>query len=327
MPKRVRVGVIGAGNFGRRHIAAYSAQADVDLVGIAERDRDLGRAVAAAWGVPSFEQAEDLLDSCHPDGVSVVTPVRQHLQVTLAALERDCPVLLEKPVALSVDEVKAIELAAERSSAFVVPAHLLRFARPYVAVRTQVRAGAIGQVIALAARRDRGRAHAQLFPDVHPALMTLIHDIDVALWLTGAPATRVVGWEHCGPSGEAPVLVWAHVEAGDGSLWSLRTNWLLPDDALPVDALEVVGSQGVISLDLRPDLVVATSRSTAEHHDWMSDVSLAALEAEIAHFCDCVRKGEMSPIVTLAEAREGVRVARAITESAKAGAVPIDLRA
>jgi len=326
MAKPIRVGVVGAGNFGRRHVTAYEARADVVLVGIADCDLELARSVAARWGIPAFTDAANLLDACHPDAISVVTPAQHHLKATLAGLERDCAVLSEKPVGMSVDEVEALQEAERASSAFVVPAHILRFARPYVAARDQVRSGAVGQVMAVATRRDRGRGHAQLFPGVHPALMTLIHDIDVALWITGATASRVTAWERSGPPGDQPVIVWAQIEASDGSLWSLRTNWLLPDDVFPIDALEVVGADGMISLDLRPDLAIATSRRRGEEQDFISDVTVAALEAEIAHFCDCVRKAEMSPIVTLADAHEGIRIAEAIVASAKAGGLAISLQ-
>jgi predicted dehydrogenase len=326
MAEPIRVGVVGAGNFGRRHIAIYGARPDVRLVGVAERDPELARAVANRWGIPAFANAQGLLDACRPDAISVVTPAQYHLEPAVVALERNCAVLLEKPVAMSVDEVDTLEAAARGSSAFVVPAHLLRFARPYAAAKEQVCAGAVGQVIALATRRDRGRGHAQLFSDVHPAMMTLIHDIDMALWITGATASRVVGWERAGLAAHQPVVVWAHVEASDGSLWSLRTNWLLPDDVVPVDALEVVGTDGVLSLDLRPDLIVASGRGRGEGQDGVSEVTAAALEAEIAHFCDCVRMGAASSVVTLAEAREGIRVAEAIVTSARAGGLPIDLR-
>jgi predicted dehydrogenase len=84
-------------------------------------------------------------------------------------------VLLEKPVATSSPEVQAIETAAIDSSAFVMPAHILRFAAPYVSLRARVAEGAIGRLLGIDSNRDRSRDHLQLYADVHPALMTLRH--------------------------------------------------------------------------------------------------------------------------------------------------------
>src|SRR5262249_57619177 len=117
--------------------------------------------------------------------------------------------------------VRGIDAAAIASSAFVMPAHILRFAPPYVSLKARVAGGAIGRLLAIHSNRDRSRDHLQLYPDVHPALMTLIHDIDLALWISGSPALRVSAYQR----GDAvPTLVWAHAEAADRSLWSLRTS-------------------------------------------------------------------------------------------------------
>jgi predicted dehydrogenase len=105
----------------------------------------------------------------------------------------------------------------------------------------------------------------------------------------------------------APALVWGHIEAGDGSLWSLRTSWLLPGDASIADCVEVYGSLGAEQIKL-----------TADDYD-------AALDAEIAHFCACVRKRETSSVVTLTDAAHGIRVAEALIASAAAGGSQIEI--
>ena len=209
---------------------------------VADRDRERARSVAEHFGVDRwFGDGAELIAECRPDGVSVVTPAGHHLEPTLAALSYGCAVLLEKPVATSSIDVAVLEAAATDSSAFVMPAHILRFAAPCVSLRARVAEGALGRLLAIHSSRDRGRDHLQLYPDVHPALMTLIHDIDLALWISGAPALKVTAHER---GDGAPALVWAHVEAGDGSLWSLRTSWLLPGDASFTDRVQVYGSQG-----------------------------------------------------------------------------------
>jgi predicted dehydrogenase len=299
----LRIGVIGVGRFGERHLSAYARQ-EVEIVAVADRDRERARSVAERFGLPRwFGDGAALVAECRPDGVSVVTPGRDHLEPTLTALSHGSSVLLEKPVATSSHQVRAIETAAVESTAFVMPAHILRFAAPYASVRARVADGAIGRLLAIDSNRDRSRDHLQLYPDVHPALMTLIHDIDLALWISGSPALRVSAYQR----GDAPALVWAHVEAADGSLWSLRTSWLLPTDASFSDRLEVHGSDGAEVLELT------------------SDTHVGALDAEVAHFCSCIRSGAPSDVITLTEAAHGIRIAEAIISSAAAGGIQVDV--
>jgi predicted dehydrogenase len=299
----LRIGVIGVGRFGERHLSAYARQ-EVEIVAVADRDRERARSVAERFGLPRwFGDGAALVAECRPDGVSVVTPGRDHLEPTLTALSHGSSVLLEKPVATSSHQVRAIETAAVESTAFVMPAHILRFAAPYASVRARVADGAIGRLLAIDSNRDRSRDHLQLYPDVHPALMTLIHDVDLALWISGAPALRVSAYQR----GDAPALVWAHVEAADGSLWSLRTSWLLPTDASFSDRLEVHGSDGAEVLEL-----------TADTH-------AGALDAEVAHFCSCIRRGATSDVITLTDAAHGIRIAEAIISSAAAGGIQVDV--
>jgi predicted dehydrogenase len=206
--------------------------------------------------------------------------------------------------------------ADEASAGFVMPAHILRFAAPYIALRNRVQDGSIGQLLGIAAVRDRDRDHVRLYGDVHPALMTLVHDVDLALWISGSRALRVSA-QGRGGSAEHPRLLWAQVEADDGSVWSLRTSWLLPEGAQSTDRLEVYGSEGMVALNLAPTVTVFADGAGPVDHELTPDAQPGALDAEVAHFCACVTRGTKSDVVTLADAARGVRLAEAVMESAK----------
>ena len=312
MTRPLRVGVIGVGSFGERHVRAYARQPDVSIVGIVDRDPDRARAVAARWEIDgSFEDAERLFHERDLDGVSVVTPGEYHLEQTLLGIEHGCAVLLEKPVAMSSGEVAAIEAAVAASTVFVQPGHILRFAAPYVALRKRVRSGALGGLLAVSSSRDRPRSHSALYP-IHPAFMTMVHDIDLALWISGSRAVRVIADERGVDDSGQPHLVWAQIEAADGSVWSLRTSWVLPDTARLADRLEVYGTDGAIALEFNDDELTPETQA-------------GALDAEIEHFCACIRGDVASSVITLAEAACGIRIAEAIIASARQGGVPVDL--
>jgi predicted dehydrogenase len=319
----LRVGVIGVGDFGERHIRAYARQPGVVIVGIADRNPARACEVARRWRIDRwFEDGARLIAACRPDAVSIATPAQQHVEQTLVALEQGCSVLLEKPVAMSTSEVAALEAALARATVFVQPAHILRFSAPHNALRNRIREGAIGRVIGISATRDRPRSHEVDFPGVHPALMTMVHDIDLALWISGSEAVRVSAAERDSAS---PLLVCARVEAADGSIWLLRTSWLLPDSASLPDRLEVFGTSGVMSLGMEPTVRALGEVTEAVDHELAPETHPGALDAEIADFCSSVRSGVASSVVTLAEAAHGVRVAEAIVASARQGGTPVDL--
>ena len=326
MTRPLRVGVIGVGNFGERHVRAYARQPDVSIVGIVDRDPDRARLIAVRWGIENwFEDSRRLFRESDPDGVSVVTPGEHHLEPTLLALEHGCAVLLEKPVAMSSGDVVAIEAAVAESTAFVQPAHILRFAAPYIALRSRVRSGALGRLLAISSSRDRPRSHSVLFPGIHPAFMTTVHDIDLALWITGSRAVRVTAHERGVNGSGQPHLVWAQVEAAAGSVWSLRTSWVLPDTAHLADRLEVYGTDGAIVVDLKPTVAMFGATNETIDHELTPETHAGALDAEIGHFCACIRHGVASSVITLAEAASGIQIAEAIMASASQGGVPVEL--
>jgi predicted dehydrogenase len=180
-------------------------------------------------------------------------------------------------------------------------------------------------VLGIATVRDRGRDHAQLFPDVHPALMTAIHDIDLALWITGARAVRVTAQGRGEKVDDMPRLVWANVEASDGSVWALRVSWLLSNDAPSSDRLDVYGTAGVATLDLRPTVALFTESSGWIDHELTPDAHPGALDHEIDHFCALLRSNGRTPAVTLVEARHGIQIAEAMMRSIETGGASTEL--
>jgi predicted dehydrogenase len=321
----LRIGVVGCGNFGERHIAAYARRPDVKLVGVVDRDLNRARAVAQRWGIDRwFTETPEMLRECRPDGASIVTSGPNHVPPALAALAAGCCVLIEKPVAMSVAEADKLIDAERASTGFVMPAHILRFAGPHQELVGKVRNGEIGRILGVAAVRDRGRDHEHLFPDVHPALMTTIHDIDLALWITGSRAVRVTAHGR-GEGRRFPLLVWAHVEAADGSIWTLRVSWLLPDNAPVSDRLEVYGTGGVVTLDLRPTVTLLTEEAVWVDHELTPDAHPGALDAEVACFCARLHSRSLAPVVTLGDARHGLEIAEGIMRSLEHGSVPTEV--
>lgn len=317
MTAPVRVLLAGLGDFGERHAAAVAANPGAELVAVVGRDPGRTAAFAERHGVAGWSvDLEEALRDHRPDAVIIAAPGALHLPMTRAALAAGASVLLEKPVVPTIAEIDELRRAAEAAPGFVMPAHVLRFSAPYRELRRRLQEGRIGTPVSFAFRRYRARDHDRRFPDVHPAYMTAIHDIDLAIWLSGqrfselsATSTRVEG-------AAQPGSVMAHARGDRGAVCSFAVSWLLPD-GVAEDALEVFGTEGMLALDHR---YVLRERSDAgegetEFPDYDLDV---ALQEEVDHFVACVARGEASDVITLEEALHGLELAEAMAQGGRA---------
>ncbi|GAA2387743.1 Gfo/Idh/MocA family oxidoreductase [Dactylosporangium salmoneum] len=315
----LRVAVIGAGDFGVRHLEAYR-RAGAEVAAIADTDRARAERVAARHGVPRwFTDGAELLDAVRPHAVSVVTPSATHVPLALAALDAGCAVLLEKPVA---DDRRRLRLLREHPAADrVMPAHVLRFDPAYLELRDRFRSGAIGELRALEAHRHRESGHRTRYPAADPAGLTAVHDIDLAGWIAGWPPDPVpVSARGLDTGQDLGGYVHAVLSPAPGVLWSITAGWLLAPDSGGWDRLTLHGSAGSLTVtaaggryevlhDGRP--VAAGSRPEAP-----------GLDGTIGHFLAAVHAGEPFT-VPLDEAWAGLGLVEAVCRSARAAGAPV----
>ena len=141
-----RAGLVGAGHICEFHVAAVQALPDVELVGICDLDAARAEEAAAKWNTKAFASLDALVDA-GANVIHVLTPPSAHAKVAIEALERDCHVLIEKPIAESVEDARRIgEVAASRNLVASVD-HSLLYDPQVVRLLEQVRSGAIGDVI------------------------------------------------------------------------------------------------------------------------------------------------------------------------------------
>jgi len=311
----LRIAVAGAGAFGREHLAALARRSDVTIAGVADphpQARDSARAdfrVAAAYA-----DAIAMLDAASPDGLIVATPGPTHVNLAAAALERGIPVLVEKPVGMTAEDIAPLLALEAASRAFVLPGHILRFWEPYCRLAEVIRSGELGPVLSVTGRKHRDESHAVRYPDVDPVLMTMIHDIDLMLWMTGSVLETVYALRNPSDSFRSETFVTGR--DGAGALWNLSNAWSLPD-ACPPDRVEVVCVGGTAELVVGEAIRIrGAGARTIEFGGATAD---DMLDAEIGHFLGGVRKGAHPGVVTLADARNGLAISDAILRSLASG--------
>ena len=186
----MRFGLIGYGAWGRHHAAAIKAAPGAALVAIACASEETAqRARAEHPGVPVHTDYRALLDRADVDAVDVVVPIYLHAEVGIAALGAGKHVLLDKPMARTIEECDALIAAQRRSGKVLSVAHDYRASRQYVQIRELIDAGELGELeyVSINLFRNRfrqGSADWRFTPDKVGSwiLEEPVHFFDLALW-------------------------------------------------------------------------------------------------------------------------------------------------
>lgn len=176
---RLRAAAIGVGSLGRHHARNYAELARegrIDLVGICDTDPATAAAVASDNGCASFADWRELRGNV--DLVSIATPTESHCEIATAFLGDGVHVLVEKPIALTLDQADTIIAAAESSGAKLMVGQLERFNPAMVALRPHVTSPLYFEIHRVSPFPNRSL-------DVDVVLDVMIHDLDAVQWLVG----------------------------------------------------------------------------------------------------------------------------------------------
>jgi predicted dehydrogenase len=243
----VHILLAGVGAFGREHLSRLVGRPDVRLVGVADTHSAALKRARSVFGVlPYHADPSRMIDETEADAIVIATPAASHVEICMRALDKGLCVLLEKPVATSADAALALLGSVKISSGFALPGHVLRFSKDHQKLVEIVGSGRIGEVIYVNSRRCRDDGHAIRYSDADPVLTTLIHEIDLAQWVTRSDFRSVLAHRSVGSGYRS--LTTACATTATGVVCHLRTAWTLTDGDLPPDRWEVVGNRGSVEL-------------------------------------------------------------------------------
>lgn len=194
------IGIIGTGNISRAHLHAYlQFPEEVQVVALADIEpgkAETARAEFALDGARVYEDATAMLASEHLDLVSIATPPGTHCELSVQALEAGVHVIVEKPMAPSLEECDRMLEAQRRSGKLLSVIAQNRFRDDMAQLKAVLDSGRIGRIAhaRIASAWWRGRAYYDLWwrgtwasEGGGPTLNHAIHHIDLALWLLGRP--------------------------------------------------------------------------------------------------------------------------------------------
>ena len=180
--KKIRVAVVGVGEFGRNHARVYRELGDVELAGVYDQNPQRAAAVAAEFHAPVLQSLEELQGRA--DAVSVAVPTVAHAEVGCRLLEMGLDVLVEKPMAVDLTEADALLAAAKKNRRILQVGHVERFNPAVRAVEPIVNRPLFFEVHRLGVFTPRSL-------DVDVIYDLMIHDLDILLALVKEPVTEV----------------------------------------------------------------------------------------------------------------------------------------
>ena len=331
MSGKVKYGIIGLGWFGEYHGEALAGLPNVELYALSTRTETRLRELGKKFGVTRlYTDYRQMLADPELEAVSITTMWDQHTAPTLAAIQAGKHVFLEKPMASSVADCRAITQAARASKKCFMVGHIVRFNPRYAAAQREIAAGKIGRIVSIYARRNVPVSiGAQVLPKIGPIIGDGVHDTDIMLWYTGAKIVSVYAQTLNVFGHTYPDIGWTMYRFDSGAIGVCENVWCMPDKNgfFPDERMEVIGTDGGIHIqETYPPLSVITRQEvyTPDPTYWPEirpGVRGGALAEELKYFVDCIVNQTPPAIGTPEEAMAAVQACLAAEASAASGRV------
>jgi len=305
--KKVRVGVIGLGVMGSNHVRVLNELVDARLLAVCDVREDLAKNTAERYHCSYYTDSDKFLSDSGVDAVVIATPTITHKELALLSLEYDKHLLVEKPMAATVDDAKIILSRASSKDVFFTVGFIERFNPAVIEAKRQIQSGGIGHPILLVAKR------VSQWPvrigDVGVVVDLAIHDIDIARYVFEKDPSEVyasIGSLRHSFEDYANILL----RYDNGETAFIETNWLTPHK---VRKLTVTGSEGLISLDyISQEIDIENNsmlvRPRLEYRE--------PLKVELSHFISCIKNGT-KPIVSVEDGLKAQQIAEMVLKSSE----------
>jgi len=240
----LKTAVIGVGSMGVNHARVNWEIPEADLVGIADENADLVRAVASKYSTRSFTDYETMLDEVRPDAVTLAVPTIYHHKIALKIIERGIPLLIEKPIAFTLEEGQEIIDAARKNNVKLMIGHIERFNPAIIALKAHIANDGLGRIFQMDAHRQ-GPFPARI-ADVGVVIDLAVHDLDIMRFVSQNEIIRVYAETEKHIHSQHEDLLTGLVRLSDGSIGTLTINWLTPTK---IREFIVTGERGLFRCD------------------------------------------------------------------------------
>ncbi|HUV16259.1 MAG TPA: Gfo/Idh/MocA family oxidoreductase [Pelolinea sp.] len=323
----MRVAVIGVGSMGSNHLRVYSELDDVELVAASDVSQELLDTVSDRFGIATYTDYRELFEKEKPDAVSITVPTTDHEEVATFALQSGAHVLVEKPIAATVEEGQRIIALAKQMKRQLMVGHIIRFNPAIQSLKKRLDNGDLGRIFQIFCRRI-GPFPARI-RDVGVVVDLAPHDVDIMRFLSGLDPIRVYAETEQQIHTEHEDLLFGLLRFPGGLTGALELNWLTPKK---IRETMVIGEKGLFHVDDILQDLYFNENPQASGDLWspikairgVSEGSMTRFElkrqeplkAELEAFVQAVENGSPVP-VSGEDGLEALRLSLALVESGK----------
>src|SRR5215468_9189806 len=313
--KPLRVGVIGVGVMGSNHARVLAGLPGVELVGVVDPDANQANFVKSVLGCPALASADELL-ALGIDAVTIAAPTHLHHDIALKCIARGLHVLVEKPIASSVEEGQDIITAARHAGITLMVGHVERFNPAVQAIKDAI----AGEDI-LSIAITRVGPFPPRMSNVGVVIDLAVHDIDLIRWFTDSDIIEVQP-QLSSAVAEREDIALLQFRTVSGVLAHINTNWLTPFKARNVTVAtlgkyvtgDLLTRQVTECFGFQPDGSYSMRHLSVGHAE--------PLRAELQAFVAAIRSGA-APAVTGEEAVASLEIATRCLSSRPTAVTPV----
>jgi UDP-N-acetylglucosamine 3-dehydrogenase len=241
---KLNVAVIGLGNMGKNHARNYFEIEEATLVAVCDVNKTIGNALSEKFNCKYYEDYEEMFEKEKIDAVSIVVPTNMHEKVAIYAIERGKHVLVEKPIASTLDSAQKIIESAKQNKVKLMVGHIERFNPAIQKLKEMILKDKLGKITSIITKRV-GVSPPQI-KDANVIIDLGVHDIDIINYLIQKKVRSINA--HAGKAiitdreDHAEIFI---LFEGDTSGF-IQINWITP---IKIRTLSITGTKGYAELD------------------------------------------------------------------------------
>lgn len=306
--KTVNVGVIGVGAMGENHVRVYHKMEEANLIAVSDVSERALKKIEKKYGAKGYTDYNELLQNPEIEVVSVCVPTTFHHSVVMEAIKNKKHVLVEKPIAFTLNEAEEMISAAKEAGVILSTGHVERFNPAVQKAKELIDDGVIGDIVSAFAKRV-GPLPPRI-KDVGVSIDLAIHDLDIMNYLFEEEITQVYGTMNSSfDDSEFEDHAEIMVSFDNESTGIIEVNWLTPYKRRE---LELTGTAGIISVDY-------IKQSIEVYGKFAQDIQIKheePLKCELKSFLNAVVKDE-EPRITGEDGLKALKMVIAANRSSK----------
>tara|TARA_B100000575_G_C23070562_1_gene616586 strand:+ start:340 stop:1311 length:972 start_codon:yes stop_codon:yes gene_type:complete len=317
---KIKVGLFGAGDIADLHASGIKNCSSAELVGLFDIDSKKAQQKSDNYNCLSYDSAESMLKDPLIDAIFVLTPLEEHFNCAINALNSGKHVLVEKPVSSSVDEIQQIREAADKAGKLCVPVHNYLYEDSILRTKELIDSGKLGDVVSIYILYNihHPETVAQRYPGVIRQILT--HHSYITCFLGGAPKSAMAMSSTINDgSVKKENLAMSILELENGGLAHFQASFAADDHASDnwTFAIKVIGTKGSTRFShadwVQNQKAVVHSHTYSAYH--------YSIQNTVRYFIeDCLVNGK-APLSNLTDAVISLRTIESIEESIKTGSL------